>query len=192
MPVEVNVSAMPPSVLDELGVPMFVVEKDANLRYANAAGTAMLSNGGPLCAIDNMLTADHGPDGQRLKSAIANSHEAGESQIVMMKDEGARRPTIAVIVPMRTGAGQVLVLLRQAASSSGMLVNSLRQLFRLSPAEAAIAIALSTGADLQEIAEARSVKLNTLRSQIASIMAKTNTRRQAELVALVARLESPV
>jgi len=186
-------AAMPPSILDTIGVPIFVVERDAHLRYANAAGEAVLSHGEPLRIIDNVLSADYLPDSQRLKTAIANSFAAGESQVVMMKDSGARQPPIAVIVPMRNGAEiQALVFLRQTAPSTVALVNSLRQLFRLSPAEASIAIALATGADLQEIAEERSVKLNTLRSQIASIMAKTNTRRQAELVALVARLESPV
>jgi len=192
MQAELN-AAMPPSILDMIGVPIFVVEKDAHLRYANAAGEAVLTNGGPLRAVENVLTADHVPDSQRLRSAIANSFVAGESQVVMMKDSGARCPPIAVIVPMRSGGEvQALVLLRQRAPSTIALVHSLHQLFRLSPAEAAIAIALATGADLQEIAEERAVKLNTLRSQIASIMAKTNTRRQAELVALVARLESPV
>ena len=180
------------AILDQLDVPMFVVGKDASLHSVNAAGTEMLSQGVPLRSIDNVLSADHGPDSQRLKSAIANSCTSGESHVLMMTDSGARRPPIAVIVPMRKNAGEVLVLLRLAASSSVALVNSLRQLFRLSPAEAAIAIALASGADLHEIAEERSVKLNTLRSQIASIMAKTNTRRQAELVAMVARLESPV
>lgn len=186
-------SALPPSILDQIGVPIFVVEKDAHLRYANAAGSHMLSNGGPLRAIGNVLSADYLPDSQRLKSAIAHSFMAGESQIVMMKEDGTRRPPIAVIVPMHNGGdAHALVLLRQSPPSNAALVNSLRQLFRLSPAEAAIAMALATGADLHEIAEERHVKLNTLRSQIASIMAKTNTRRQAELVALVARLESPV
>mgnify|MGYP001547476915 CR=1 FL=1 len=192
MPTQLE-SALPPSILDRIGVPIFVVEKGAQLRYANAAGSHMLANSGPLRAIDNVLSADYLPDSQRLKSAIANSFSAGESQVVMMKDTGTRRPPIAVIVPMRNGGEeQALVLLRQSPASNAALVNSLRQLFRLSPAEAAIAISLATGADLQEIAEERNVKLNTLRSQIASIMAKTNTRRQAELVALVARLESPV
>lgn len=186
-------SALPPSILDQIGVPIFVVEKDAHLRYANAAGTHMLSNGGPLRAIDNVLSADYLPDSQRLKSAIATSFAAGESQVVIMKDSASRRPPIAVIVPMHNGGEeQALVLLRQSSATNAALVHSLRQLFRLSPAEAAIAMSLATGADLHEIAEERNVKLNTLRSQIASIMAKTNTRRQAELVALVARLETPM
>ncbi len=186
-------SELPPSILDRIGVPIFVVERDSHVRYANAAGTYMLSNGGPLRMIDDTLSADTLPDAQRLKTAIAHSFAAGESQIVLMKDESARRPPIAVIVPMRNGADEhALVLLRQSSASNGALTNALRQLFRLSPAEAAIAMSLATGADLHEIAEERHVKLNTLRSQIASIMAKTNTRRQAELVALVARLESPV
>lgn len=186
-------SALPPSILDQIGVPIFVVEKDAHLRYANAAGTHMLSNGGPLRAIGNVLSTDYLPDSQRLKTAIAHSFAAGESQVLMMKEDGTRHPPIAVIVPMHnSGEEQALVLLRQSPACNAALVHSLRQLFRLSPAEAAIAISLASGADLHEIAEERTVKLNTLRSQIASIMAKTNTRRQAELVALVARLESPV
>lgn len=184
-----------PSILDQLGVPLFVVEKDTNLRYANAAGIAVLDNGGPLRAINNMLSADHLPDGQRLKSAIASTCTEGESQVVVMKDGHGKQPPIAVVMPMRNRGelqDRALVILRQSAPSNAALLHSLRQLFRLSPAEAAISIALATGADLPEISEERGVKLNTLRSQIASIMAKTGTRRQAELVALVARLESPV
>lgn len=63
----------------------------------------------------------------------------------------------------------------------------LRQVFGLTAAEAAIALSLARGDDLEAISETRSVTLGTLRHQVKSILAKTETRRQAELVALIVR-----
>ena len=182
-----------PSILDHLGVPIFVVEMDGALRYANTAGSDVLANTGPLRAVNNILCTDDVPDGQRLKSAIASACTDGESQAIVMKGNDSKHPPIAMLAPLKNGDTQnVLVILRRVPKTNNGLLQSLRQVFRLSPAEAAIAIALAAGVDLHEISEARNVKLNTLRSQIASIMAKTGTRRQAELVALIARLESPI
>ena len=47
---------------------------------------------------------------------------------------------------------------------------------------------LALGADLPEIAASRGVKINTIRTQMASAMVKVGVRRQAELVAAVAGL----
>ncbi len=63
----------------------------------------------------------------------------------------------------------------------------LRQAFGCTKAEAAVAVALAQGRDIDEIAHMRGVSLGTIRAQIKGIFAKTNTRRQAELVALLLR-----
>jgi DNA-binding CsgD family transcriptional regulator len=63
----------------------------------------------------------------------------------------------------------------------------LRQVFGLTGAEAAIAASLARGDDLEAIAETRKVSLGTLRHQVKSILAKTETKRQAELVAHLGR-----
>ena len=44
------------------------------------------------------------------------------------------------------------------------------------------------GKSLQDIAKASGVSLGTVRSQTKAVLAKTHTNRQAELVALLARL----
>jgi len=62
----------------------------------------------------------------------------------------------------------------------------LRQAFGCTKAEASVAVALAQGRDIDEIAQMR-VSLGTIRAQIKGIFAKTNTRRQAELVALLLR-----
>lgn len=64
----------------------------------------------------------------------------------------------------------------------------LRQLFNLTAAEACIALKLAQGLRLRDVAEANGVSYETVRSHLRSIFAKTETNRQAELVALVERL----
>lgn len=62
----------------------------------------------------------------------------------------------------------------------------LAQAFSLTRREAELAVALLQGRSLRERAEARGVKISTERSHLKSLMHKTGTRRQAELVRLLA------
>ncbi len=64
----------------------------------------------------------------------------------------------------------------------------LKLIYGLSPAEAKIAQGISRGDSLEEVAARAGVRITTARTQLASIFEKTNTRRQAKLVALLSRL----
>jgi uncharacterized protein YhfF/DNA-binding CsgD family transcriptional regulator len=57
--------------------------------------------------------------------------------------------------------------------------------FRLSPAEARLAVLLATGSSLADAADVLSVAYNTARAQLRSIFDKTDTHRQTELVHLL-------
>jgi len=182
------------AILDHLGLPILLVESDASVRYANAAARVLIDGDGLIKAVNDILSTHHANDGQRLKSAIADTCANGAGRVVVLGSEGGGQPLVVLVLPFHDENpgehGRALVLVRSGKGMSEILTNSLRQLFRLSPAEASIAVALGTGMDLNELAQQRGVKLNTLRSQVASIMAKTGTRRQAQLVALVARIDS--
>ncbi len=65
---------------------------------------------------------------------------------------------------------------------------TLQKLFGLTSAEARLAARIATGAPLAEIADESGISVSTARSQLASIFLKTHTRRQGELVALLARV----
>jgi len=67
----------------------------------------------------------------------------------------------------------------------------LRQAFGLSRAEACLAVEIGLGRDIREIALARRVSEGTIRAQLRSVFGKTDTHRQAQLTALVARLATP-
>lgn len=63
-----------------------------------------------------------------------------------------------------------------------------RQAYRLSPAEADLLLALMRGQTPQDFADARGVRITTVRTQLSALLFKTRTARQQDLVALVARL----
>lgn len=66
----------------------------------------------------------------------------------------------------------------------------LRQMFGLTPTEAEILVLLGRGMRLRDIAEVKSIAYETARSHLRSIFTKTETGRQAELVALVANIRA--
>jgi len=61
----------------------------------------------------------------------------------------------------------------------------LEGLYDLTPAEAELLRLLAEGHSLEEVAQKRGVTMNTARSQLKQVFAKTETRRQGELVRLV-------
>jgi DNA-binding CsgD family transcriptional regulator len=64
----------------------------------------------------------------------------------------------------------------------------LTHMFGLTPTEASVAIGIVGGKHLADIAADRGVKTGTVRAHSKTVFAKTRTRGQAELAALVTRV----
>jgi DNA-binding CsgD family transcriptional regulator len=60
--------------------------------------------------------------------------------------------------------------------------------FRLSPAEARIALGIARGQTLAAIAANNGISVQTVRTQLKAIFSKTGVHRQAELALLIGRL----
>lgn len=95
----------------------------------------------------------------------------------------------ALIIPEAgpTGAHTALILLDLAMPPKPSL-RKLEQIFELTPAEARLAALIAAGATPVEAAELQGLSVSTVRSQLSSIFFKTQTTRQAEFVALAARI----
>ncbi|WP_136623697.1 helix-turn-helix transcriptional regulator [Bradyrhizobium centrolobii] len=65
---------------------------------------------------------------------------------------------------------------------------TLQRLFGFTAAETQLALELARGHNLLDIARARRLSRTTVRSQLASLFVKTQTRRQADLIALLGRV----
>jgi DNA-binding CsgD family transcriptional regulator len=83
---------------------------------------------------------------------------------------------------------QVLVILLDPYDRREPTPLLLKQMFGLTSAEAKVAMQLARGWGIKGIASALSVSEGTIRAQLKSILAKTNTHRQADLVGLLVRI----
>jgi DNA-binding CsgD family transcriptional regulator len=88
---------------------------------------------------------------------------------------GKVRP--AALVVLRDGYGG-------RATAAALAAN-----FRLTATEVDLAIALWKGMLIAEYAAQRSVAMSTVRTQLKSLLAKTGSRRQSDIVSVVARLQ---
>ncbi|MBR1142058.1 helix-turn-helix transcriptional regulator [Bradyrhizobium sp. AUGA SZCCT0431] len=83
---------------------------------------------------------------------------------------------------------QAMVILIDPDSRSSTPETNLRTVFRLTQAEARLATQLALGESLENVADQFGIGKETARSQLKSIFAKTGVHRQAELVAVLAKL----
>ena len=88
------------------------------------------------------------------------------------------------------GPGRVILLLTDLRSPLRPEATQLCAAFGLTIAEAKLAGKLALGSGIENAAASLGVSRETARTQLKAVFAKTNTRRQAELAALVARFRS--
>ena len=104
------------------------------------------------------------------------------------------RPVAALAMPLQgdardifsNAAGLIVLIDPQARRPDGSEI--LQSLYRLTQAETRIALALARGRDLQEIADELGNSVATVRTQLKTVLAKTATNRQSQLIALISRL----
>jgi DNA-binding CsgD family transcriptional regulator len=84
-------------------------------------------------------------------------------------------------------AAMVFITDGSVSSSRSSLI---RKLYRVTPSEARVADLLLQGLDLREISDKLRITLETTRFQSKRLLTKTGTRRQAELLRLLAALPS--
>ncbi|MCP1168327.1 helix-turn-helix transcriptional regulator [Limimaricola litoreus] len=148
--------------------------RDRRLRFlddaANAALDAGLGLGGH--AGHGFVVPD-GPAGRML------------ARLAPLPRPRAIAPIEIALAPERAVAALILTT---PSRGGGMADEDLQALFDLTPAESMVLRQLCAGLSTSEVAALRGVSQNTVRNQICSLFDKTGTRRQAELVALVARL----
>ena len=89
-------------------------------------------------------------------------------------------------VPTSTGSSNaVAIYLRDCDSVPEVESEFVRQIFDLTPAEAAVTRRLTAGLSLEDAAHSLEISRNTARAHLRSIFSKSGITRQTELVRLV-------
>ncbi len=116
------------------------------------------------------------------------------TQSMPVRGYSDHRPQIAHVMRLDRhpgdvfGASAVLLVLVHVGAWAVPDDGLLNLLFDLTPAEARLLQALAGGSRLQSYAESVGVQTSTVRTQLTSIFNKTGTKRQAELLSIVASL----
>lgn len=98
--------------------------------------------------------------------------------------EARRLP--ALVVPLSTVEQQATVLfICEPEYSSALSASALRELYQLTRAESELVVLLAQGHNTKESASLLQITYETARSHLKSILAKTNTRRQGEMLCLL-------
>lgn len=179
---------------------MFLVDRAASIAYTNRAGETLLAGGRGLVQRNGVLRAAS-ERGTRTLHALISRAAAGNgdrsSGTAALERPMGRALSVTVIpVPPQhvqtfCRKSTVLVSVRDPDHVPPASDERLRLLFNFSRAEARLAVQLLEGRSLKEGADELGVSINTVRSQLASIFAKTDTRRQAELLRLLMEAVRP-
>jgi len=141
--------------------------------------------------------ADRREDGvfQTLLAKACEATLSGRRAVgdVMQVSRPSGRRAFALMVaplldaPPGSAAGEAVSVAFLADPETGHVSTTdvLEQLYALTPAEAELVQLLAQGRSLEQVATARSVTMNTVRSQLKQVFTKTDTNRQGELVRLV-------
>lgn len=190
--------------LDGLTLAVLVLDAGASILHANQAAAALLDRADGLRAVERRLCCEREDETARLHAAVeslvaAMLHEDAPAPITLGATRGARpRPLGLLLSPLPPGppgddlesvpreeTPHVLVTVRDPDEAQRLPVAALQQLFDLTPAQARLSAALAAGDSLESYARRCGVTLNTARSTLKSVFARTGCRRQAELVVVL-------
>ncbi|MER9576629.1 helix-turn-helix transcriptional regulator [Mesorhizobium sp. M0189] len=170
-------------VLDRIGCGYLVLNRERKVVEWNAAAQTTLERQGEAADTASGLTAAL----RRLIANVPGQFLPGSLSWVVIRSRGDR-PVIlnenGVIAP----DGTSIVALLDRDNRSGPNPRTLQRMFGLTSAETHLALRLAQGDAPLEIARSWRLSRTTIRSQLASLFAKTETKRQAELVALLGRI----
>lgn len=181
---------------DQLSDGAILVERSAQVRWLNEAAIEILTAGEGLILHRDTLRALRRFETTRLHAQIAGATGAQlRAGGAMLVGRGAgKRPYAVVISPLRTeaplpgGPPRALVLIRDPDQYTTRLADRIGDFFGLSDAERSLAVTLLEGHTLAESARNLGKSMATLRTQLRSILRKTGTRSQSDLLRLLLSL----
>jgi DNA-binding CsgD family transcriptional regulator len=191
--------------LDGLRAAMLLVDADGRVVHANTAGADMLRKCHVLRTVAGKLAAVDARATPAVQEAIAAA-KAGDMAlggrgiaVPLTARDGERYVvhTLPLTCAERRGAqgrlGAVAaILVQKAALDLRTMASPIAKAFGLTPTELRVLLAIAETGGVRETAEALGVGQATVKTHLHRLFAKTDTRRQADLVKLVAGFANPL
>ncbi len=188
------------AALDRYEMPLWLLERDGRVRFANDAAQRHLQDTDPVLRVRSGLLQPVGDILRTRWSALIGDapllQPAQAGGLTLTSKSG--RASLAQCVPLSPMARAAtdwqrplrMLVLHDAPGACRPRSSLLRQLYGFTPAEIRIGTELLMDATIAEIAERWGTKAETVRGQVKSMLHKTGCRRQAELVRLLYSIHS--
>jgi DNA-binding CsgD family transcriptional regulator/PAS domain-containing protein len=181
--------------LDVLTTGVVLVDAKRRVIRTNRVAEAILTRADGLSVRDGRLCATRPADTAALEQRI---ERVGAAPAVDRAFEGylsvarpsRRRSLLVLVAPLGTRerehlGARAIVLITDPEAAPSLPADALRAVFGLTHAEARLAVLLAGGATLREAADQLGMAFNTARHHLRNLLARTDTRRQSELVRLL-------
>jgi DNA-binding CsgD family transcriptional regulator len=184
-------------VIDRLQTGILLVDETSGAVLMNRSAARILAVGDGLYLQHNRPCARDPGENRTLQRLLQQKiRERGDqgpsrNEVMVISRPQGKRPlplmigTLLAAKPdMATNAARAVIFLSDPDGRLGTSA-AIETLYGLTPAEAELVRLISEGRSLEQVAAARGVTMNTVRSQLKQVFSKTDTSRQGELVHLV-------
>jgi DNA-binding CsgD family transcriptional regulator/PAS domain-containing protein len=192
-------------ILDGLSAGMILVDADGRIVHANAAGNAILETADVLRTFRGRLVASDAKINTALREILLAA-DAGDAvlgvrgiALPLTAHDGERY--VAHVLPLTSGARRVACLaynavvalfVRKAALEAFSPPEVIGEMYKLTPTELRVLLAIVDVGGAPEVAAALGVAVTTIRTHLSRLFEKTGVTRQADLVKLVAGFSTPL
>ena len=189
------------SMIDNVNFAMITVDRTGKVVHLNAMAELLAQEHRIVDVLGGHL-AIGGMKQDRLLQMIEHACGIGQSPqagMGMIRDDQGHPEMQLIVTPLvqeeydgisDPSGPYALVVLKSLNIEGPLSETLLHDLYGLTPAETRLSTMLLQGATLSEIAEQVAVSMNTVRTQLKSIFAKTGIKRQADLVRKLSLLSS--
>jgi DNA-binding CsgD family transcriptional regulator len=191
--------------LDGLAAGMFLLDANSRIVHTNASGLAMLDRGTPLRQVAGKLGAADPAAEQALREALAAAANGdmalGAKGIAIPLPSQKDSPYVAHLLPLTAGARRkaniaysavAAIFVHKAALSAPSPPETIAKLYKLTPSELRVLLAVAEIGGVASVAEALGISQATVKTHLQHLFEKTGTRRQIDLAKLVASHTSPL
>lgn len=189
-------------ILERLPVAVALLDARGKVLFFNDKLKRIADQRDGIAVVNGALTPVRQEDAAELRKSIhafLSGAFAEASATMAVARKSGRRPYWLAVAPLRMerdfdglpGTPRLLVMLRDPEAQQQGLAAAFGRTYGLSRAETRLLEALLEGLELADAAAKFGVGLPTVRTQLAQIFLKTDTRRQSELLSLVLRSAIP-
>lgn len=178
-------SPLPQAAVDALELAVGRYGRDGRFLGANAGLHRLAAEAEGFAIGPAGIEPARAADREALAAAIRRAQ--GTSWVSLWRRH-APVPYVAAVVAASDGPEEVLVIVSDPAAASPPRAEHLTTLFGLTQVQANLARAVAAGVPLAAHAMAEGTPIETVRSRLKVVLARTGCRRQADLAALLARL----